>query len=164
MLTFLSSKLTSYVGKLSNIDCNYYYDTINCGNDTTTIFDCFLQIKKGEIKCDSSKGDQIDIGWSEEQHLYALLFHFIFLTLVEQWGRKIGVYSTINPCLYILDYLKYIEITKDLIEKRLGYDSTKYVDLEKKYPELKEAYDRYVEMKRYAGIAEKLANTGKNDV
>jgi hypothetical protein len=51
----------------------------------------------------------------------------------------------------------------DEIKDRL-FIITRDVDLEKKYPELKEAYDRYAEIKRYAGIAEKLANTGKNDV
>ena len=62
------------------------------------------------------------------------------------------------------------EPTLDDLLKQLGeikdrlFIITRDVDLEKKYPELKEAYDRYVEMKRYAGIAEKLANTGKNDV
>ena len=59
------------------------------------------------------------------------------------------------------------EPTLDDLLKQLGeikdrlFIITRDVDLEKKYPELKEAYDRYVEMKRYAEIAEKLANTGK---
>lgn len=35
------------------------------------------------------------------------------------------------------------------------------ITLEEKYPELKEAYDNYMEMKRSLGIAEKLYNTGK---
>ena len=48
----------------------------------------------------------------------------------------------------------------DEIKERL-FIITRDVDLEKKYPDLKEAYDRYAEMKRYAEIAEKLANTGK---
>ena len=48
----------------------------------------------------------------------------------------------------------------DEIKERL-FIITRDIDLEKKYPELKEAYDRYAEMKRYAEIAEKLANTGK---
>lgn len=38
------------------------------------------------------------------------------------------------------------------------------VKLEEKYPELKEAYDNYMEIKRGLGIAEKLYSTGKNDV
>lgn len=48
----------------------------------------------------------------------------------------------------------------DEIKERL-FIITRDIDLEKKYPDLKEAYDRYAEMKRYAEIAEKLANTGK---
>jgi hypothetical protein len=48
----------------------------------------------------------------------------------------------------------------DEIKERL-FIITRDIDLEQKYPDLKEAYDRYAEMKRYAGIAEKLANTGK---
>jgi hypothetical protein len=59
----------------------------------------------------------------------------------------------------VSDLLKELDKIKDRL-----FIITRDVDLEKKYPELKEAYDRYVEMKRYAGIAEKLANTGKNDV
>jgi Ran GTPase-activating protein (RanGAP) involved in mRNA processing and transport len=126
MLTFLSKKLSKFLNKLSKIDCNHYYDTIKCSDNETNIFDCFLQIKEGRIKCDSSEGNQKDIGWSEEQHLYALLFHFIFLTLVEQFGRgEMGSYSQ-TACLYILDYLKYIDIDKNLIITRLSYKSTKY--------------------------------------
>lgn len=36
--------------------------------------------------------------------------------------------------------------------------------LEEKYPELKEAYDNYMEIKRGLGIAEKLYATGKDNV
>lgn len=36
--------------------------------------------------------------------------------------------------------------------------------LEEKYPELKEAYDNYMEIKRGLGIAEKLYSTGTSDV
>jgi hypothetical protein len=36
--------------------------------------------------------------------------------------------------------------------------------LEEKYPELKEAYDNYMEIKRGLGIAEKLYSTGKDNV
>ena len=59
----------------------------------------------------------------------------------------------------VSDLLKELDEIKDRL-----FIITRDVDLEKKYPELKEAYDRYAEMKRYATIAEKLANTGKNDV
>jgi hypothetical protein len=38
------------------------------------------------------------------------------------------------------------------------------VELEEKYPELKEAYDNYMEIKRGLGIAEKLYSTGTSDV
>jgi hypothetical protein len=48
----------------------------------------------------------------------------------------------------------------DEIKERL-FIITRDIDLEQKYPDLKEAYDRYAEMKRYAEIAEKLASTGK---
>ena len=40
----------------------------------------------------------------------------------------------------------------DEIKERL-FIITRDIDLEKKYPDLKEAYDRYSEMKRYAEIA-----------
>lgn len=38
------------------------------------------------------------------------------------------------------------------------------VELEEKYPELKEAYDNYMEIKRGLGIAEKLYSTGEPNV
>ena len=64
-----------------------------------------------------------------------------------------------HPAPTLDDLLKQLGEIKDRL-----FIITRDVDLEKKYPELKEAYDHYVEMKRYAEIAEKLANTGKNDV
>jgi hypothetical protein len=131
MLTFLSEKLTDFLKELSEIDCNHYYDTTNCSNKETNIFDCFLQIKEGEKNCDSFEGNKKDNSWSE-QNFYALLFHFIFSTLVEQFGRKYGTYPE-TTCLYILDYLKYIKITKYSIAITLGYDSTKYDDSENEY-------------------------------
>jgi len=132
MLTFLSEKLTKFSKELREIDCNHYYDTTKCSNNETNIFDCFLQIKKGKIDCNSLEGNKKDNRWSE-QNLYALLFHFIFSTLVEQFGRNKGTYDPQTTCLYILDYLKYIKITKYSIAITLGYDSTKYDDLENKY-------------------------------
>jgi hypothetical protein len=132
MLTFLSEKLTKFSKELSEINCNHYYDTTKCSNNETNIFDCFLQIKKGKIYCNSLEGNKKDTGWSE-QNLYALLFHFIFSTLVEQFGRNNGAYDPQTTCLYILDYLKYIKITKYSIAITLGYDSTKYDDLENEY-------------------------------
>ena len=109
-----------------NKNCNYYYNTIICSNATTNIFDCFLQIRNQEIECSTIFDKQEEINWSEE-NFYALLFHFIFLTLVEQFGRQTGV-SPIVSCLYILDYLKYIDITEDKIKTTLKYDEKKYTD------------------------------------
>ena len=105
-------------------DCNYYYNTIACSNDKTNIFDCFLQIKKGELDCNNSQSDKKEIKWPEE-NFYALLFHFIFSTLVEQYGREDNQYAS-GTCLYILDYLKHIDITNILIKKRLKYNAIKY--------------------------------------
>jgi hypothetical protein len=109
-------------------DCNYYYNTIACSNDKTNIFDCFLQIKKGELDCNNYQSDKKEIKWAEE-NCYALLFHFIFSTLVEQYGREDYQYASVT-CLYILDYLKHIDITNILIKKRLKYNAIKYNDSE----------------------------------
>jgi hypothetical protein len=109
-------------------DCHHYYNTIYC-NLQNTIFDCFLQIKKGDIDCYNSNGDHIDKDWYKEnfseEHLYALLFHFIFSTLIKQYGRSDGTYPE-TTSLYILDYLKYINITDELIKDTLKYNITKY--------------------------------------
>ena len=69
-----------------------------------------------------------------------------------------GVTSSKNkpPEPTVGDLLKQLDEIKDRL-----FIITRDIDLEKKYPDLKEAYDHYVEMKRYAEIAEKLANTGK---
>ena len=34
-------------------ECHYYYNTVECSNDKINIFDCFLQIKKGNRNCKS---------------------------------------------------------------------------------------------------------------
>ena len=41
--------------------------------------------------------------------------------MVEQYGRKKGIYSVGVSCLYILDYLKHIDITEELIKERLKF-------------------------------------------
>ena len=72
------------------------------------------------------------------------------------WSNVTKTVKPTHPAPTLEDVCKEL----DEIKARL-FIITRDVDLEKKYPELKEAYDRYTEMKRYAEIAEKLANTGK---
>ena len=104
---------------LGNRSCHYYYNTEICNIDNN-IFDCFLQIKKDKKKCISLPGNNIELEKWPEENLYALLFHFIFSTVVEQFGLK-GSVPIVNS-LYILDYLKHIDITEDEIKKRLKYN------------------------------------------
>ena len=68
---------------LGNRSCHYYYSTEICSIDNT-IFDCFLQIKNGEKDCTSLPGKSKVEKWPEE-NFYALLFHFIFSTIVKQF-------------------------------------------------------------------------------
>ena len=117
IMKLITNFFPKYFLPLQINDCNHYYDTLKC--NIYTIFDCFLQIKKGNINCKSSQGDKKD--WSEE-NFYALLFHFIFSTLVEQYKIANGVFSVEAICLYILDYLKYIDITEDAFEKKTFYN------------------------------------------
>ena len=133
IMKLITNFFTTYFPSSSN-NCHYYYDTVKCSNDITNIFDCFLRIKNGFKNCETIlEGDKIIRDWLDE-NFYALLFHFIFLTLVKQFGRKKGVYSTGVTCLYILDYLKYIDITEKLIKERLPYiEKTFYKDSEKLY-------------------------------
>jgi len=115
---------------LGNHDCHYYYNTGIC-NMGNNIFDCFLHIKKGEKDCTSLPGKSQVEKWPEE-NFYALLFHFIFSTAVKQFGCN-GEYPSVT-CLYILDYLKHIDITEKLIKERLLYiDKIFYEDSEKLY-------------------------------
>jgi Ran GTPase-activating protein (RanGAP) involved in mRNA processing and transport len=107
---------------LGNRDCHYYYNTEICNIDNN-IFDCFLQIKKGETNCKSLPDDGEVEKWPEE-NFYALLFHFIFSTVVEQFGLDGG--NPITSCLYILDYLKHFDISKKKIKDILKYNEEDY--------------------------------------
>jgi len=109
-------------------NCSYYYDTIKCNNNINNIFDCFLYIKRYKSIC---KGRHIN-DWLDE-NLSALLFHFIFKILIDQYGRKDGVYEPSVSCLYILDYLKYIDINEDLIKTTLAYKNEIYTDEDNVY-------------------------------
>jgi hypothetical protein len=108
---------------LGNRDCHYYYNTEICNIDNN-IFDCFLQIKKGEKDCTSLSGKSEVEKWPEE-NFYALLFHFIFSTAVKQFGCD-GAISYVTS-LYILDYLKHNDITEYEIKFILNYNEKKYV-------------------------------------
>jgi len=84
-----------------------YYNTILC-NTNKNIFDCFLE--------NNNKS-------SENEHISALLFHFIYSILTNKFGKCVGHYTTINS-LFILDYFKYIDITIELIKLTLNYKTT----------------------------------------
>ncbi len=52
--------------------------------------------------------------------------------MVKQYGRKKEV-DVINSCFYILDYLKFVDITKDKIITTLNYNTEKYITSYKEY-------------------------------
>jgi hypothetical protein len=108
---------------LGKRNCHYYYNTEICNIDNN-IFDCFLQIKNGKKDCTNLTGKSQLEKWPEE-NFYALLFHFIFSTIVKQFGCNGGFTDVIS--LYILDYLKNIDITADEIKNTLNYNEEKYV-------------------------------------
>ena len=110
--------------------CNFYYDTIKCSIfGDNTIFDCFLQIKNGKADCMSKciKSEEpiltIVKTW-ENENISALLFHFIYSILTSRLGLC-GTKITLSN-LYILDYLKYTDITPELIKSILNYNKDKY--------------------------------------
>ena len=157
ILKLITNFFTTYFPSSSN-NCHYYYDTVKCSNDRINIFDCFLQIKKGFKNCETIlDGNKIIRDWLDE-NFYALLFHFIFSTLVEQYGRKKGINSVGVSCLYILDYLKHIDITEELIKERLKfrkkYHKNYYEDSEQRYFE--ELIIKLVELFSY--VKESLNN------
>ena len=84
-----------------------YYNTILC-NTNKNIFDCF--------------NDFINDKSFKNEHISALLFHFIYSILTDKFGKCEG-YSSIIACLFILDYFKYIDITVELIKLTLKYSS-----------------------------------------
>ena len=90
-------------------DCSYFYDTIKC---KLTIFDCFSMEEKGN--CDNY-----------QEHISALLFHFIYVILIEEYGCSRGG-SPIIATQYFIDYIKKKKITFELIIKKLNYDSNNH--------------------------------------
>ena len=86
-----------------------YYDTTLC-NTNKNIFDCFVE------------NDFINDKSFENEHISALLFHFIYSILTDKFGKCNG-YNTRIACLFILDYFKYIDITVELIKLTLKYSS-----------------------------------------
>jgi hypothetical protein len=130
IIKIIKNIFTKYFSKY-NEECNYYFNTTKCSNDKFNIFDCFLQIKFGTYTCNSNDGIEEEIDWLDE-NLSALLFHFIFKTLIDQYGRKKAVVVYIS-CFYILDYLTYIDITEDLIKTTLAYKNKAYTNEEQSY-------------------------------
>ena len=87
-------------------DCSYFYDTMEC----KFIFDCFSMNKINN--CDNY-----------QEHISALLFHFIYVILIEEYGCW-GAQS-ILVILYFVDYIKNTKITSDLIIKKLYFNSNR---------------------------------------
>jgi Ran GTPase-activating protein (RanGAP) involved in mRNA processing and transport len=154
---------------LGNRDCHYYYNTEIC-NINNNIFDCFLEIKKGELNCQNLPSDNIKLENWPKENFYALLFHFIFSILIEQFSLN-GA-SPLNSCLYILDYLKYIDIKKKDIEEKLKYNTTEYGDEDKKYfdilinksVELFKDVKKKLNNKIFNPIIYYIVNTSRNNV
>jgi hypothetical protein len=88
------------------VNCSYFYNTIECKKNLT-IFDCF-SIKKID-NCDNY-----------QEHISALLFHFIYVIIIEQYGC---VAAPMIVILYFINYIKKTKITSKLIIKKLNYDS-----------------------------------------
>jgi len=147
--TFFNTYFSDYIN-----NCHYYYNTILC-NINYTIFDCIIQIKKNYITCDTVQvrpDNSKEQEWSEEE-FYALAFHFIFSTLIEQYGRKDEQYI-IGTTLYILDYLKYINITEDKIKEILNFNNEFLSSDEKEH--FDELFRKLVKL--FNDVKEKLNN------
>jgi hypothetical protein len=103
-------------------DCSSFYDTIQCKNKLT-IFDCFskkeeeLKIKKEE----ELKTKFLDNCDNYQEHISALLFHFIYVILIDKYGCM-GA-ASLEAILYFVDYMKRTKITSNLIINKLNYDS-----------------------------------------
>ena len=128
IMKLITNFFPTYFPPLHINNCNHYYDTIEC--NYYKIFDCFLKIKRGKINCNSLPGDNKEKEDWPEENFYALLFHIIYLILVKQFGRTNGTFSMEPPCLYILDYLKYIYINEHAVATILSYTYTaKHYDI-----------------------------------
>jgi hypothetical protein len=101
-------------------------------------------------------------------------------TYQKQWSSVVSSSAIVNPAsssiLNINGNTNKVEVKtalevngRDIINELDEIKATLLIvtrdkKLEEKYPELKEAYDNYMEIKRGLGIAEKLYSTGKDNV
>jgi hypothetical protein len=90
-----------------NEESDYYYNTVICGNETMTIFDCILQAGHKSFN---------------NRDLSALLFHYIYNCIKIKFGCDGGHSHT--SCKYILNILRQ-EITSDMIKQKLNYNINK---------------------------------------
>jgi hypothetical protein len=89
-----------------NEESDYYYNTVICGNETMTIFDCILQAGHKSFSGDLS----------------ALLFHYIYNCITIKFGCDGG--QSHKSCTHILNILMQ-EITSDMIKQNLKYNNKK---------------------------------------
>jgi hypothetical protein len=101
--------------------CGFYYNLTTCTNEDINIFDCFLESKLNKDDYPMLADKE---GWLKENFL-ALLFHFIFLKINETFEKKCDHGNPIVASLYILDYIKYAEISQKKIIELLRYRYTK---------------------------------------
>ena len=87
-------------------DCSYYYNTMQCQN-WSSIFDCFIEKEKYDCN-------------NYQEHISALLFHFIYIILIDKYGCSRGE-NEIIAIPYVLNYIKTNKITYDLIINKLGF-------------------------------------------
>ena len=98
-----------------NQQCDFFYNLRTCNDEDKSIFDYFLYFN-----------DCIDVKDMKKELVVALLFHFIFLKINKTFEKKCDYGNSIVASLYILDYIKYAEISKEKIIELLRYDKTKY--------------------------------------
>jgi hypothetical protein len=110
-----SSFPTYFTGVIQQ--CGVYYNLTTCTNEEVNIFDYFLESKSNKDDYPMSIDNE---GWLKENFL-ALLFHFIFLKINETFEKKCDYDNPIVASLYILDYIKYAEISEQKIIELLRY-------------------------------------------
>jgi hypothetical protein len=102
--------------------CDFYYAFDRCEE----IFKCFLE---SNTECPDSEKD---IQGQLKENLSALLFRFIYLKIKETFNSCVGGSSTV-AILYILDYIKYAELSEDTLKEILKYDNAKFTKYQNIY-------------------------------
>ena len=107
-------KFSAYFPEENEIIIDNYYDTINCGRQKT-IFECILYELANLAKLDDLTEQ---IHWDAEV-LSALLFHFIYNCITDNFGCTGGISTTTLE--YVLNILR-ANITMLDIKEKLKYD------------------------------------------